>query len=132
MEIVAIERRGVPDTFIDNLSIQMGIPTSRMFNILGVPKVTAKKKVLTGELIDGCAGQSAMRLIRLLEIAQNIVSNSTAVEAKEFDSTKWLGRWIESPQPALGGRKLADLIDTPTGVGIVARLLGAIESGAYQ
>lgn len=35
------------------------------------------------------------------------------------------------PSP-LGGRKPADLIDTPTGVEVVARLLGSIESGAYQ
>ena len=28
--------------------------------------------------------------------------------------------------------KPAELIDTPTGVDVVARLLGAIESGAYQ
>ncbi|HEY8707729.1 MAG TPA: antitoxin Xre/MbcA/ParS toxin-binding domain-containing protein [Burkholderiaceae bacterium] len=32
----------------------------------------------------------------------------------------------------MGGRKPADLIDTPTGVEVVARLLGSIESGAYQ
>jgi len=57
---------------------------------------------------------------------------TTASEAKMFDATKWLGQWIERPQPALGGRKPADLLDTPTGVELVARLLGSIESGAYQ
>lgn len=103
-----------------------------MFNILGVSKATAKKKVAAGENIDGCAGQSALRMIKLLGIAQDIVSNSTAVEATNFDSTQWLGQWIGRPQSALGGRKPADLIDTPTGVEIVARLLGPIESGAYQ
>ena len=132
MEIIAIERQGVPGTFIEDLSKQMALPTSRMFNILGVSKATAKKKKAAGENIDGCAGQSALRMIKLLGIAQDIVSNSTAVEAKNFDSTQWLGQWIGRPQSALGGRKPADLIDTPTGVEIVARLLGPIESGAYQ
>lgn len=69
-------------------------------------------------------------MIKLLGIAQDIVANSTAPEAKVFDAAKWLGQWIERPQPSLGGRKPADLIDTPTGVEMVARLLGAIESGA--
>ena len=50
------------------------------------------------------------------------VSSATPMEIVE----------IERPQPALGGRKPADLIDTPTGVEVVARLLGSIESGAYQ
>ena len=132
MEIIAIERQGVPGTFIEDLAKQMDLPTSRMFNILGVSRATVKKQVAAGETIDGCAGQSALRMIKLLGIAQDLVSNSTALEAKNFDSTQWLGQWIERPQPALGGRKPADLIDTPTGVEIVARLLGSIESGAYQ
>ena len=132
IEIIAIERQGVLGTFIYDLSKRMGLPISRMFDILGVPKATARKKAAAGEHLDGCAGQSAVRIVKLLGIAQNIVSNSTAVEAKNFDSIQWLGQWIERPQPALGGRKPADLIDTPTGGWIVARLLGSLESGAYQ
>ena len=132
IEIIAIERQGMPGTFINDLSKRMGLPISRMFDILGVPNATVRKKVAAGEYLDGCAGQSAVRIVKLLGIAQNIVSNSTAVEAKNFDSIQWLGQWIERPQPALGGRKPADLIDTPTGGWIVARLLGSLESGAYQ
>lgn len=103
MEIIAIERQGVPGTFIEDLAKQMDLPTSRMFNILGVSKATVKKQVAAGENIDGCAGQSALRMIKLLGIAQDLVSNSTALEAKNFDSAQWLGQWIERPQPALGG-----------------------------
>jgi len=124
--------QGVLGAFIDDLSKQMGLPSSRMFDILGVPKAKAWKKGATRMYIDGCAGQSALGIIKLLGIARAIVSNSTAEEAKNFDSTRWLGQWIERPQPALGGRKPAELIDTPTGVKIVAKLLGSIESGAYQ
>ena len=132
MEIVQIERQGVSGAFIKDLSRKMEVATSRTFAILGVPKATAEKKAAAGERISGSGGRAAVGLIRLLGIAQDIVGNSTAAEAKDFDAAKWLGQWIERPQSALGGRKPADLIDTPTGVEIVARLLGAIESGAYQ
>lgn len=132
MQIVEIERQGVLGAFIKDLSKRMQVPTSRIFNILGVPKATAEKKAAAGELVSGSAGQAAVGMIKLLGIAQAIVENSTAVEAKHFDAARWLGQWIERPQPALGGRKPADLIDTPTGVEVVARLLGSIESGAYQ
>jgi len=74
----------------------------------------------------------SIAMAKLLGLAREIVANSTAAEAKDFDSVAWLGRWIETAQPALGGRKPADLIDTPTGVEMVAKLLGSIESGAYQ
>lgn len=132
MEIVAIERQGVQGIFIKDLSKRMDLATSRVFSILGVPKATAEKKAAAGGLVTGSGGQAAIGMIKLLGIAQGIVENSTAPEAKGFDAAKWLGQWIEQPQPSLGGRKPADLIDTPTGVDLIARLLGSIESGAYQ
>jgi uncharacterized protein (DUF2384 family) len=71
-------------------------------------------------------------MLQLLGIAHDIVENSTADSAQDFDAVKWLGQWIERPQPALGGVRATDLLDTRTGVDLVARLLGAIQSGAYQ
>jgi len=132
MEIVEIERQGVQGSFIKALSKRMSVPTTRIFAILGVPKATAEKKAASGEFVSGAGGQAAIGMIKLLGMAQDIVSNSTADEAHNFDAAKWLGQWIELPQPALGGRKPAELIDTPTGIEMVARLLGAIQSGAYQ
>jgi len=132
MEIVEIERHGIDSIFLKDLSKFMDIPAVRIFDIVGIPKATAEKKVAAKEPIAGAGGQAALGLARLLAIANGIVENSTAVEAKGFDVAKWLGQWIERPQPALGGRKPADLIGTPTGLDMVARVLGAIESGAYQ
>lgn len=132
MQIVEIERKGVLGSFIKDLSKRMEIPSSRIFNILGVPKATAEKKAAGGEMVAGRGGQAAIGMVKLLGIAQEIVANSTASKAKGFDATKWVGQWLERPQPSLGGRKPAELMDTPTGVEMVARLLGSIESGAYQ
>lgn len=132
IEIVELERAGVPGAFIKDLSKRLAIPTSRMFGVLGVPKATAEKKAASGEMVSGSGGQAAIGIVKLLAMAEEIVANSTAAEAKNFDAAKWLGQWIERTQPALGGRKPAELLDTPTGLDVVARLLGSIESGAYQ
>lgn len=132
MDLVEAERNGISGVFLKDLSRRMEMPTSRLYSIVGVPKATAEKKAAAGELLSGSGGRAALGVVRLLGIARSIVDNSTAPEARDFDSAKWLGRWLERPQPALGGRKPADLIDTPTGLDMVARLLGAIESGAYQ
>ena len=132
IEMVEIEREGVPGSFIKELSKRLQIPTSRMFGILGIAKATAEKKAASGEMVTGSGGQAAVGMVKLLAVAEDIVTHSTAPEAKGFDSAKWLGQWIERPQPSLGGRKPADLIGTPTGLEVVARLLGSIESGAYQ
>lgn len=132
MELVLTERAGVHARLIKDLARHMDIPTSRLFAILGVAKATAEKKVAADEIIAGQGGQAVIGMVRLLGIARDMVASSTADEARDFDAAKWLGRWIDIPQPSLGGRKPAELLDTPTGVEIVARLLGAIESGAYQ
>lgn len=44
-------------------------------------------------------------------------------------ASRWLGEWIRKPQPALGGRKPEELLDTPTGLDAVMHVLGAIQSG---
>ncbi len=132
MQIIEIERAGVAGAFIADLSSRMDLPSSRVFTMLRIPKATAARKMAEGSIIDGRAGQAAVGMVKLLGMAQDIASESTAKQAKDFDSVKWLGLWIEQPQASLGGRKPADLLDTPTGVEMVARVLGSIQSGAYQ
>lgn len=131
-QLVEIERRGVEGQFLKDLAKRLEIPALRIFDMLGVPKATAEKKVAAGQLLSGSGGQSAIGMAKLIAKAQDIVSNSTADSAKGFDAAKWLGKWLEVPQPALGGRKPSELLDTPTGIDMVLRVLGAMESGAYQ
>jgi putative toxin-antitoxin system antitoxin component (TIGR02293 family) len=132
MVLVETERHGVDGRFLKDLSKRMDIPATRIFDMLGVPKATAEKKSAAGEVLTGSGGQAAIGVAKLIAMAQEIVANSTAKGAHDFDAARWLGQWLERPQPSLGGRRPAELIDTPTGVEVVARLLGSIESGAYQ
>jgi putative toxin-antitoxin system antitoxin component (TIGR02293 family) len=132
MQLVDVERRGVDGRFVKGLSAKIGIPAVRLFSMLGVPKATVEKRAATGGAIAGSGGQAAVAMARLIAKAEEIVAGSTAPGAKEFDAAKWLGQWLERPQPALGGRRPSELIGTPTGAEVVNRLLGAMESGAYQ
>ena len=132
LQLVEIERRGVAGSFLKDLSRRMDIPAARVFSMLGVPKATAEKKASAGEVVAGSGGQAALGVARLIAIAQAIVANSTARQAQGFDAARWLGQWLDRPQPSLGGRRPAELIDTPTGIEVVSRLLGSIESGSYQ
>jgi putative toxin-antitoxin system antitoxin component (TIGR02293 family) len=130
LELVEVERSGVGGRLLKDMAKKMDIPTSRLFVMIGVPKATAEKKAASNEPITGAGGQAAIGMVRLLGIAQNIVENSTA-DVKDFDVSKWLGQWLERPQPSLGGKRPAELLDTPTGLEVVSRLLGAVESGVY-
>lgn len=132
LQRVEAEREGVPAQVVKHMANSMDLPAVRMFNILGIAKATAESKAAQQARITGASGQAALGVMHLLSIAESIVGGSTAPEAHDFDSAKWLGNWIERPQAALGGQRPADLLDTPTGLSVVARLLGSLESGAYQ
>lgn len=131
-ELVETERHGVSSEFLKALSRKLDVPQMRVFEMVGVPKATIAKKIASKEVVSGNRGQAAIGVAKLLAKAQEIVRNSTSDEAQGFDSAKWLGKWLDIPQAALGGRKPAELLDTPTGIAMVLKLLGAIESGAYQ
>ena len=123
MRLLETERQGVDAAFLAAMAERMAVSYSHLAEALGIPKATAARKLTNA---------AVMGLARLLALASDIVADSTAPEAQKFDTAKWLGQWIEQPQPALGGRKPSALLDTPTGVAMVTKLLGAIRSGAYQ
>lgn len=130
-QLVDVERRGVNGVLLKDLAKALNLPAAHFFKMLGVPKATAEQKASSGEVIAGAGGQAALGVVKLLAIANDIVDNSTSPRAKGFDTATWLGQWLERPQPSLGGKKPSEFLDTPTGIAVVARLLGAIESGAY-
>lgn len=71
------------------------------------------------------------------KVRELLVMVHAMVEAQDhvsddFDAEIWLNSWIETPQPALGGRTPSDLLESDDGLEIVRRLLGAAASGAYQ
>lgn len=129
MQLLETERRGVSARFLTDMAKWMNVPFTHLAESIGIPKATAVRKQAKNDLIDGA---SAIALARLLAIANEMVEDSTASRAQMFDAAQWFGKWIEHPQPALGGRKPSELLDTPTGVAMVTKVLGAIRSGAYQ
>ena len=129
MQMLETERKGVSAAILSELAKRMALPTSYIAVILGISKATAQRRIAVGELLDG---RPIVGLVKLLALAQEIVDESTSSEAEHFDTVKWLGQWIVRPQSALGGYKPAELLDSTTGVSMVAKVLGSIRSGAYQ
>ena len=50
---------------------------------------------------------------------------------EKFNAGRWLGRWLDQPNPALGA-KPAHWLDTCTGCFMVANVLACMESGVYR
>lgn len=67
---------------------------------------------------------------RLRALVQQMVDESG--NAAGFDAAVWLRVWVHRPQPALGGARPLDYMDTAERQEVVMRLLGSIQSGSYQ
>lgn len=131
-EILHVERHGVPaQDFLSTIE-RLKIPNARAFQIFNIPKSTAANKIKTGGQFVGTEALASIRLQKLLALAQSIAANSLHPDAAHFDSGKWLGEWIEQAQPALGGLKPSQLLDTEAGGQRVYQTLAALESGSYQ
>ena len=70
--------------------------------------------------------------LQLLLKAREMAAESTDPDAGKLDVEAWLQGWIRKPQPALGGRRPIELLDTPAGLQATLRVLGACLSGAFQ
>lgn len=121
------ERDGVPARIADALRHRMGMPASEFSRLLGIAQATFKKKVADDEPLTGRYGDAVADLGEILATASGVLPP----EQKDFDVPRWFTDWIDIPQPSLGGRKPADILDTPTGRALVKRLVGAFGSGAY-
>ena len=131
LTLVELERQGVSPRLFNDLRAQMGLSSARMGEIFKFPRSTLASKIKSKAPMKGREGLATIKMVKLLAQAQRIVDNSTNDQAEGFDTAHWLGRWLELPQPALGGLRPSDLLDTETGTQMVHQVLGAIESGAY-
>ena len=131
LEMVQLEREGVSGQLVKSLAHELDLPMVRFAQIIGAPKATVERNSAAGRRVTGSGAYAALGTMRLLDMARELLAESTHPDARKVDAAKWLGQWIERPQPALGGKKPADLMDTPTGMAMVSRVLGAVTSGAY-
>ena len=130
---VQIERYGVPYQVVQGLIDDIGVSSADFQRYVRIPKATFTKKMKEKSLFAGTPGQSVVGLMELINKVEDILAaEQDNPEARDFDVEKWVGEWIERPQPALGGLAPAELMDTPAGRESVMKVIGAIQSGAYQ
>ncbi|SHE49944.1 Uncharacterized conserved protein, DUF2384 family [Thermomonas hydrothermalis] len=133
MERVKLERRGVPAEIIKVLLTEFGMTTGAVQKLAGIPKSTYTKKIREKAPFAGTPGQSVIGLLDLVNMVEDMLKDMPDMAVPPgFSAEKWVAEWVERPQPALGGVAPIDIMDTPTGRASVMKLLGSLQSGAYQ
>lgn len=128
-ERVRLVKAGVPANFVAFISSSMDISKDLLYTTLGLARATVNRKVRENQRLSQDESERVLGIARLVGQAETMVKESG--DPKGFDAAKWTAHWLEEPQPALGGKRPAELMDTAEGRGIVSDLLARMQSGAY-
>lgn len=119
---------GFPIEWLDSAAVALGWERAHLCTALGV-EVPAVER---GPLVWRLTHDESTRLLRLIDLVTlvNLMVGRSG-RSEEFVAANWLGRWLQFPCPALGGKPPAAYLNSEVGFQQVERLLMQMESGAY-
>ena len=119
LDYVRIANKGIKKQSVTRLAELMDIPMKDIAALLNISYKTLGRKKET-DTLDSISSSIS------IEIAETISKGLSVFE----DSDK-LSRWLQKENRALQGEKPIDLLNTPTGIKMVNKVLGRIEEGIY-
>lgn len=126
---VELIRSGVQAETPAKLASVLHLPADQLYKHLGFARATIERKARNQEALSQDQSERLIGLMKLIGQVQTMVGESG--NADGFDAARWLGEWIQKPNPALGKRRPAALMDTVRGFEIVSDLLLKMQAGAY-
>jgi putative toxin-antitoxin system antitoxin component (TIGR02293 family) len=129
LERIDLIKEGVEATALVSLASSLHTSKDQLFKRLGLPRATVDRKARNNEHLSQEQSERVVGLMKLIGQVRTIVEQSG--DTTGFDAAQWVGRWIEKPNHALGGRRPAELMDTVEGQELVAGLIAKMQSGAY-
>jgi len=119
LDYITATNKGISKQAVHNLAEVINVPMKDMATLLNVSYKTLGRKKRT-DILDSLSSSLS------IEIA-NTVARGLAV----FEDRDKFNRWLHKENRALQGKKPFDLLNTPTGIKMVNKLLGRIEEGVY-
>lgn len=123
---------GVPAAAVADIASKLGTTAEKLNRVLGLGSSTVARKVSEGKNLDLNDGERILQMYHLQGLVHEIAEDFIMPEQrKDFDADKWLGEWLEIPQPSLNNRKPSEFLHTDVGMQIVETLLKRIAVGAF-
>ncbi|MBV1774271.1 DUF2384 domain-containing protein [Burkholderiaceae bacterium DAT-1] len=126
---VGMIQDGVPATEFKELVADMNMPQAELARVLRIPVATVNRKASRLENLTIDDSERLVNLAALIGQVQKMVDESG--DPTGFDAPRWVADWIESPLPALNGKRPADYLGTSAGFTLVSGVLTAMQAGAY-
>lgn len=118
-DFLAASTKGITKQSVMNLADIMAVPMKDIATLLNMSYKTLGRKRKTDPLDSLSSSLS-------IEIA-----NTIATGLSVFEDPEKLNRWLHKENRALGSKKPFELLNTPTGIKMVNRILRRMEEGVY-
>jgi putative toxin-antitoxin system antitoxin component (TIGR02293 family) len=122
-------KSGIPATFVDEIAAEMGRTKEWLLPTLGLSTANFNRKKSEARPLSKDESERVLGIARLVGQVEAMVKESG--NPAGFNAAQWVGRWLEEPLAALGGRKPGGLMDTAEGQAIVSNVLARAQSGTY-
>ena len=129
IERIELVKEGVPAGLLVLISEDMAISKDKLYTTIGLVRATINRKLREQQMLSQDESERVLGIARLVGQVDTMVKESGNPEG--FDAAKWVAAWLDRPQPALGGGRPAELMDTADGRSIVSDLVARMQSGAY-
>ena len=111
------------------LALRLETTKEKLIERLGFSRATIDRKAKDKQNLTTEQGERVVGLAKLIGQVQTMIDESGDPEG--FDAAQWVGRWLEQPNQALGGKRPAEFMDTVAGQEIVSGLVAQMQTGAY-
>jgi len=128
-ERIDLIKGGVGASSIVHFASLMGRSQVQVMEMLGLPRTTVLRKIKADADLAVDQAERVIGLSKLVGQVETMVKQSG--DPAGFDAPQWVSQWLEQPNPAIGNRPPAELMDTVAGQDLVSTLLGQMQSGAY-
>ena len=119
LDFVSAGQQGIPKKSVIHLADFLNIPLKEVASLLNISyKTLGRKKPL--ERMDTLSSSLS------IEIASTMARGYMV-----FENAEKFNRWLHKKNKALEGKTPYELLNTPTGINIVNKLLTRIEEGVY-
>jgi putative toxin-antitoxin system antitoxin component (TIGR02293 family) len=129
LDRIDLVKHGIPARSLTELSERMALSKEKLYQTIGVAKATMTRKIKKAQVLDKDESERALGMAVLLGQVESMVAESG--NPRGFNAATWVADWLDRPQPALGGRRPGQLMDTADGRVLVSDLLSRMQSGAY-
>jgi putative toxin-antitoxin system antitoxin component (TIGR02293 family) len=119
LDYITATNKGIPKQAVHNLAEVIDVPMKDMATLLNISYKTLGRKKKT-DTLDSLSSSLSIELA-------NTVAKGLAV----FEDRDKFSRWLQKENRALQGKKPFELLNTPTGIKMINKLLGKIEEGVY-